>query len=137
MFDARDRAHNGKVSGLTRMMKKWAESNNVPVRSFHMETMVYNYFEEKAQHGEPVPDTYQGMAREFVQSLPKRVKGRTKEPVYHGTVDDGMSRGDRREAGNKAKKSQEKSGETKRLKEEGKTGQAKEKLQDVHRDDFS
>ncbi|WP_157884799.1 CBASS oligonucleotide cyclase [Halorubrum aethiopicum] len=137
MFDARDQAHNGKVAGLTRTMKKWTETNNVPVRSFHMETMVYNYFEEKAQRGEPVPDTYQEMTREFVQSLPSRVNSRTKEPVYDEHVDQGMSRGERRDAAKKAKQAKQKLEEAKQLQEQGKTEEAKETLQDVHGDDFN
>jgi len=137
MFDARDKAQDGKVSGLTRAMKKWAETNNIPVRSFHMETMVYNYFEEKAQRGEPVPDTYQGMTREFVHSLPNRVKSRTKEPVYDERVDQGMSRSERREAAKKARQAKQKMEEAKRLQKEGKTEEAMEKLQDVHGDDFN
>jgi hypothetical protein len=137
MFDARDKAHNGKVSGLTRTMKKWAESNDVPVRSFHMETMVYNYFEEKAKRDEPVPDTHQEMTREFVRSLPRRVKSRTREPVYEETVDDSMDRSDQREAADKAERAKQKLEEAKRLQEEGKTEEAKEKLRDVHGDEFN
>lgn len=136
MFEARDQAHDGKVSGLTRTMKKWAETHDVPVRSFHMETMVYNYFEEKAKRGDPVPETYEGLTRDFVETLPDRVQGRAKEPVYGERVDSGMSRQDRRKAAQKAKKAKKKLDEAKRLKEEGKTEEAKETLKDVHGDDF-
>ena len=136
MFDARDQAHDGKVSGLTRTMKKWVEANNVPVRSFHMETMVYNYFEEKARHGESVSDTHRKVTREFVQTLPNRVKSQTKEPVYEERVDQGMSRSERREAAKKAKSAKKKLEEAKQFHEEGKTEEAKKKLQVVHGDDF-
>ena len=137
MFEARDQAHGGKVSGLTRTMKKWADTNDVPVRSYHMETMVYNYFEEKAQRGESVPETYEELTRDFMRTVPTRVKGRTKEPVYGESVDSGMERAERREAAKKARKAKEKLDEAKQLKEEGKTEEVKEKLKDVHGDDFN
>lgn len=137
MFEARDNAHDGKVSDLTRTMKKWADTNNVPVRSYHMETMVYNYFEEKAECGEPVPETYEELTREFVQTLPDRVQRRAKEPVYDEAVDKGMDRRDRQKAAAKAEQTRKKLAEAKRLKDQGKTAAAKDKLQDVHGDEFS
>lgn len=137
MFEARNQAHDGKVAGLTRTMKKWAETNDVPVRSYHMETMVYNYFEEKAERGEPVPDTHAELTREFVQTLPDRVNRRAREPVYDEAVDDGMSRDDRREARQKAERARETLEEANRLKEDGKPDEATEKLKDVHGEDFT
>jgi hypothetical protein len=137
MFEARDQSHNGKVSGLTRAMKKWSENNNVPVRSYHMETMVYNYFEEKARRGEPVPDSYENLTRDFVETLPDRVQGTTKEPVYDEAVDEGMSRSEKQEAAKKAAQARQKLKEAQRLKKAGKTEEAKQKLREVHRDDFN
>jgi hypothetical protein len=138
MFEARDNAHNGKVSGLTRTMKKWSENNNTGVRSYHMETMVYNYFEEKARRGEPVPDSYEELTRDFVRTLPRRIeKSGTKEPVYDETVDSGMSRSERRKTAEKAEKANAKLQEAKRLKQQGRTGEAKEKLKEVHGEGFN
>jgi hypothetical protein len=137
MFEARDETHNGKVSGLTRAMKKWSENNNVPIRSYHMETMVYNYFEEKAQTGEPVPNSYEKLTRDFVRTLPDRVQSTTREPVYDEAVDSGMSREEEREAAQKARETREKLEEARRLKEQGKTEAAKEKLKEAHGDGFS
>lgn len=136
MFEARDEAHNGKVSGLTRAMKKWSGRNNVPVRSYHMETMVYNYFEKKARKGESVPDSYEELTQDFVESLPSRVRGTTKEPVYGEAVDEGMSRSQKKEAAKKAAQARERLQKAQRLKEAGKTEEAKEKLREVHGDDF-
>jgi len=136
-FEARDQAHNGKLSGLTRQMKKWAERNDVPVRSFHMETMVYNYFAEKARTGEPVPDNYSDLTRDFVDTLPNRIRTRTEEPVYGERVDQGMSRSQKREAQSKAKQMRGKINEAERLREQGKTEEAKKKLKEVHGDEFN
>jgi hypothetical protein len=136
MFEARDEANNGKVAGLTRTMKKWADTHDVPVRSFHMETMVYNYFEKKAHRGDPVPETYEAMTREFVQTLPNRVKRQTTEPVYGERVDKGMSRRERRQAAKKAQQAKQKLEEAKQLQEEGRTEEAKEKLNEAHGEGF-
>lgn len=135
-FEARDRAHNGKVSGLTRAMKKWTEQNNVPVRSYHMEIIVYNYFEEKARTGQPIPDNHSELVRDFADTLPSKVRGRTEEPVYGERVDLGMSWGDRRKARKKARQMRDKLNEVERLRNEGKTEEAKEKLKEVYGDEF-
>lgn len=137
MFEARDQAHDEKVSGLTRTMKKWADINNVPVRSYHMETMVYNYFEEKGRSGDTVPETYEKLTRDFMQTVPNRMKGQTKEPVYGETVDSGMERSERQKAVNKAKKAKKKLDQAKQIEDEGDTEAAKEKLKEVHGDDFT
>jgi hypothetical protein len=136
-FEARDQAHNGKVSGLARTAKKWSENNDVPVRSYHMEVMVYNYFERKAKTGEPVPDSYEELTRDFMKSLPSKVRTGTQEPIYGESVDKGMSRRERRKAAEKASDAAEKLEEAKRLKEQGKTEQAKQKLREVHGEGFN
>jgi len=138
MFDARDRTHRGKLSALTRTMKKWSERNDSGIRSYHMETMVYNYFEEKARSGDRVPESHEELTRDFVHSLPRRVKKRSAtEPVYGEQVDSGQNWRERRQTAKKAKQASEKLEEAKRLKEEGRTDDAKQKLKEVHGEDFS
>jgi hypothetical protein len=103
-----------------------------------METMVYNYFEEKARRGEPVPDSYESLTRDFVQTLPRRIdNGESKEPVYDETVDSGMNRSERQEAAAKAEKANAKLEEANRLKAQGRTKEAKEKLREVHGEGFN
>jgi hypothetical protein len=137
MFEARDEAHNGRVSGLTRAMKKWTENNDVPVRSYHMETMVYNYFEDKSRRGERVPDSYEELTRDFMDTMSGSVRQPTKEPVYGEQVDSGMNKKDRRRAADQAAEAAQKLKEAKRLKEEGDVEAAKKKLNEVHGEGFN
>jgi hypothetical protein len=136
-FEARDQANDGKLSGLTRSMKKWADNNNVPIRSYTMEIMVYNYFKQKAQTGEPVPSSHEATTRDFVESLPDRVQSETREPIYDEQVDRGMSRGDKQKASKEASKLRAKLEEAKRLKEQGETEKAKQKLNEAYGEGFS
>jgi hypothetical protein len=136
-FEARDEANGGKVSGLTRSMKKWAENNDVPVRSYTMEIMVYNYFKEKARTGQPVPKSHEAVTRDFVQSLPDRVKSETREPVYDEQVDRGMSDEDKQNASDKATRLQNQLEEAKRLKERGESEKAKRKLREAYGEGFN
>jgi hypothetical protein len=39
-LDAADRQHNGNVRKLTRILKQWQRSCNVPIKSFQLEAMV-------------------------------------------------------------------------------------------------
>ena len=137
MFDARNDAHDGKVAGVTRAMKTWADNNDVPVRSYQMEVMVYNYFEEKAQTGQPVPDSYEECVRDFVDTLPSRMRSSTREPVYDEAVDEGMSRSERRQASEQAQQMRDALHEANRLKEEGKHEEAKAKLKEALGDGFN
>lgn len=137
MFDARNSAHDGKVAGLTRAMKTWAENNNVSVRSYHMEIMVYNHFEEKAQSGQPVPESYEECVRDFVDTLPTRVRTGTREPVYDERVDSGMRRRDRREASQQAKQMRDALHEASRLRREGNHEEAKALLNQTFGQGFS
>jgi len=136
-FEARDQAHGGKVSGLSRSMKKWAENSGTPVRGYAMEVMVYNYFEEKARTGEPVPDSYEALTRDFVETLPSRVKHDTEEPIYGESVDSGMNSKQKQEAARRASELRDKLREARRLKEQGRPQEAKKKLKDAFGEGFS
>ncbi len=136
-FEARDQAHNGKVSGLSRSMKKWAENNDVPVRGYTMEMMVYNYFEEKARTGEPVPNDHESLTRDFVDNLPSRMKEETREPIYDEAVDSDMSTEEKEEASRRASELRDKLRKARRLKEQGRTEEAKQVLNDAFGEGFN
>ncbi|MXR40495.1 nucleotidyltransferase [Halobaculum sp. WSA2] len=135
-FEARDQAHDGRVSGLTRMMKKWSDNNEVPVRSYHMEIMVHNYFAEKARTGERVPSNYHDLAMDFMQSLPDRVRSTTREPIYDEAVDGGMSREEREAAARKAESAADTLDEAAAAKERGDTATAKQRLKTEYGEGF-
>lgn len=136
-FEARDKAHGGKVSGLARSMKTWAEKDDVPVRGYTMELMVYNYFEEKAKTGERVPDTHEELTRDFVETLPDRIKRDTQEPVYDEAVDSDVSSSRKEEASRRSKELRDKLREARRLKEQGRMEEAKQKLNDAFGEGFN
>lgn len=136
-FEARDRVHGGKVSGLSRSMKTWVENSDVPVRGYTMEVMVYNYFEEKAKTGEPVPDSHEELTRDFVESLPSRVKQDTEEPIYGEEVDGDVSSSEKRKASRRAKELRNKLREARKLKEQGRTEEAKQKLNNAFGEGFN
>lgn len=136
-FEARNETHDGKVAGLTRSMKTWADTNDVPVRGYTMEVMVYNYFATKSKTGERVPDKYHDLAAEFMRSLPNRIQQPTHEPIYDERVDSGMSQAERRKAVQNAQQAAEALETAQRLKEAGRTKAAKERLREVYGDGFS
>lgn len=135
-FEARNEAHDGRVAGLARVVKKWSENNDVPTGGYPLEVMVYNYFAEKAETGEPVPDSYHDLARDFMQTLPNRVRGTPREPIYGGAVDKGWSDEDRQEAVRKAEKTAQTLEEAKNLKEQGRTAAAKRRLREAYGEGF-
>lgn len=130
-FEARNEAHGGRVAGLARMMKTWANSNGVPVRGYTMEVMVYNYFAEKTRTGDHVPNNYHDLTSDFSNSLSSRVQEPTREPVYDERVDSGMSHSERRQATKKAEEFAEAIETAQRLKEQGRTQAARKRLREA------
>lgn len=130
-FKARNKAHGGRVAGLARMMKTWANKNNVPVRGYTVEVMVYNYFSDKARTGSHAPTNYHDLTSDFSDSLSDRIQGPTREPVYNEQVDSGMSRSDRRQAAKKAEEFAEAIETARRLKEQGRTRAARKRLREA------
>lgn len=132
MYDAVNNSHNGKLQQVAVTAKRWNEKNGKPVNSFHMVNMAYRYFENEA----PDNASLNQHMHNFFQRLPRYIQTSTEEPVYGERVDEGMSSEERRKAAGKAAKDSEKLQEAHRLKEEGKTEEAKEKYREVYGDDF-
>lgn len=132
IYDAVDDSHDGKLQKVAVTAKKWNERNGEPVESFHMVNMAIEYFENHTSNDGSVHE-HMG---EFFQNLPQFIQGETREPVYGERLDKGMSDEQRRQAAKKAWEARKKIREAERLKEEGKTEEAKEKYSDVYGDDF-
>jgi hypothetical protein len=133
MYDAVNENNNGRLQQVAVTAKKWNEKNGKPVSSFHMVNMAYRYFQEDAPAN---ASTTEHMHR-FFRKLPEYMRSKTREPVYQERLDKGMSSEEKRKAAKKAYKAQEKLREAKKLQEQGKTEEAKEKYREVYGDDFN
>jgi hypothetical protein len=132
MYDAVNENNNGKLQQVAVTAKKWNEKNGKPVSSFHMVNIAYQYFQDDAP---PNASTTEHMHR-FFRRLPDYMQSETREPVYQERLDKGMGSEEKREAAKKAYNAQEKLREAKKLQEQGKTDEAKEKYREVYGDDF-
>ncbi|WP_204365663.1 CBASS oligonucleotide cyclase [Haloferax prahovense] len=128
MYNAVNENNGGKLQKVAVSAKNWNEENGKPVNSYHMVMMTYKYFQNDAPTG---ASTSQHMSN-FFRNLPQYVNEETKEPVYQEQIDRGMSTEEKRQAAQKAYKASEKIEEAERLKEQGKTEEAKEKYQEVY-----
>jgi len=133
MYNAVNENNGGKLQKVAVSAKKWNEQNGKPVNSYHMVMMAYKYFRNDAPAG---ASTQEHMSN-FMRKLPQYVNDETREPVYQERIDKGMSDGDRQEATKKAYKASEKIEEAERLKNQGKTEEAKEKYREVYGDKFN
>jgi hypothetical protein len=88
---------------LIKMVKAWAKAANVPVRSFHLECIMYNRYQSYVKSY-----TYPSMLAEFFEALPGYLSGSTVEPTMgdrvDGYLDNGAAVTDRSIAIDKAKK---------------------------------
>lgn len=101
------------------------------MRGFTAEVMAYNYFEEKAQSGDQVPDSHHNLIQDFGKDLPERVDGNVTEPIYEETLNFEWSPEERREARKKAEEVADGLSEVQELKQEGEVERANSKLREM------
>ncbi len=83
-LDAANRAHNGRVVRITRLVKQWNETHGHHLRSFHLETMVLTHFRNRAYVGGS--SDFDELER-FYSQLPTYLQTPAVEPVYGERVD--------------------------------------------------
>lgn len=132
MYEAVNENHGGKLQKVAVSAKKWNEQNGKPVNSYHMVMMAYKYFRQDAPTG---ASTQEHMSN-FMRKLPQYVNDETREPVYEERIDEGMNTEERKQAAKKAAQASQKIEEAERLKQQGKTEEAKEKYREVYGDGF-
>jgi hypothetical protein len=131
-FRATNNARGGRVEKLARVAKEYNDRNGQPVSSYHMEVMAYHYARSQPKD-QPVDKLVDG----FFERLPSKVSNGTREPVYGDRIDKGMSWKQKREAVKKSKEARKHIRRAKKLKEEGRTEEAKEKYRKVLGEDFA
>jgi Tfp pilus assembly protein FimV len=132
MFEATDKAHNGKVQKLSRIAKSWKQKNDIPIRSYHLEVMAYNHV-RTTSNDTPIDE----LTETFFDHLPNDVRRSTHDPaVSEERLDTYMDSKSKREASKKAKEAREKVDEARKHKENGEPEKAKEKLKEVYGEEF-
>lgn len=126
-FDAVDKSRNGRLSKVARVAKKFQRNRNLPVSSYHMEVMAYNYVHNHPDKSASTEELVEG----FFEQLPRRISRGTRDPVNEDRVDSNMSPGNRREAVKKAQKARKKVREARKCREDGDHEKADEKYSDA------
>lgn len=122
-FDAVDNARNGRLKKVVRVAKKFRSNRNLPVSSYHMEVMAYNYVHYHPDNSASTEELVEG----FFEQLPRRISRGSHDPVNGDRVDSNMDRSSRREAIKKAQKARKKVREAKAHRELGDSEKADEK----------
>lgn len=134
MFEATNRAHDGRLEQFVRMVKSWNESSGRPYGSYHLETMAYHHIRRQRRKAPPLSE----VTESFFDHLPEFTKGGHNsgidcDPVYSDQrVDSYMSAEDRKEARKKAQRAQETLKRARRLERAGKTAEAKKALKEMY-----
>ena len=131
MFEASNAARGGRPQKLARIAKDYNNRNGKQVSSYHVEVMAYEYARTRAKD-EPMDKLVEG----FFERLPSKIRQGTREPVYGDRIDRNMPRKERREAIKSSRKARKKIRRAKKLKQEGKTEEAKEEYSKVLGDEF-
>lgn len=127
MFESVDRKHGGDLKKMVRNVKTWADNNNVPTRSYHLEAIAF-------QHMKSFPsDVHIDIATEdFFANLPQYLRSSFKDPaIQEEHLDEYLDDGDRRHALEKAQEAREKMMDAREMKENGDGNSAVEKLDEL------
>ncbi|WP_257300783.1 CBASS oligonucleotide cyclase [Haloarchaeobius sp. FL176] len=122
-FEAVDDARGGRLQKVARVAKKLRENRNIPVSSYHMEVMAYDYV-----HNHPNKDaSTEELVEGFVEELPRRVSRGTRDPVNGDRLDSNMDPANRKEAIRKGKAVRRKMREARNRRQEGDSEKANDK----------
>ena len=131
-FEAVDNARGGKLQKVARVAKKLRENRNVPVSSYHMEVMAYDYV-----HNHPNKDaSTEELVEGFVEELPRRISRGTRDPVNGDRLDSNMDRSNRKEAIRKAKAARKQMRDARDRRRDGDSEEANEKYGDALGEDI-
>jgi len=122
-FDAVNQARGGNLEKVARVAKKFRQSQNVPVSSYHMEVMAYQYVRNHPNKDASTEDLVEG----FFEQLPQRLSRGTRDPVNNDRVDGKMDRKARRQAIRDARRARKHIQEARSYREKGDTEKADEK----------
>lgn len=122
-FEAVDNAHGGQLRNVSRVAKKLRENRDVPVSSYHMEVMAYDYVHNHPDKNASTEKLVEG----FVEELPRRISRGTRDPVNGDRVDSNMDRSSRKEAIRKAKAARKKMRKARESRRRGDGEEADEK----------
>jgi len=118
VMNATDRANDGRVSKIVKIVKGWNESNGKPLRSFHIENMVYTHFknQSKTETRSLTKDV-----ENFFSRLSLYIQNPSNEPVYEERIDTYLAPKQRDTAIRKALAAKYKIENAKELRDKGKT----------------
>lgn len=126
-FQAVDQARGGRLKKVARVAKKFKENRDLPVSSYHMEVMAYNYVHNHPNKQASTEELVEG----FFEQLPQRLSNGTRDPVNRDRVDANMDRSNRREAIEQAQDAREKVREAQEHRQQGDAEAADEKYSEA------
>lgn len=132
-FEAVDNARGGKLQKVARVAKKFRENRTVPVSSYHMEVMAYDYVHNHPNKDASTEDLVEG----FVEELPRRISRGTRDPVNGDRLDSNMDQSNRKEAIRKAKAARKQMRDARDHRQEGDGEEANEKYGDALGEDIN
>lgn len=128
VMESIDKRHNGRVSEVVKIVKGWNESNGKVLTSYHIETMIYDYYKSKPNNNSPLNEDVRGVFRE----LPWRIRGSTHDPIIpENRVDAYLTSSKKTEASVKAQRANNNLEESVNLYDMGKNRRADKKLKRV------
>lgn len=133
IMSASDRANNGRVSEIVKIAKGWNENNGKPLKSFHIETMVYTHFRNRSNSENKSISTD---VKEFFARLPWYIRTSFKDPASGDRVDTYLTHNQREIAIRRAQKSVNRMKRAKQLAKEEKPYQSINEYEKIFGDKF-
>jgi len=125
VMESVNKQHNGRVSEVVKVVKGWNEANGKKLNSYHIETMVINYYKDQPKNNTSLNEDVRSVFRE----LPWMIRGRTSDIIISSNrIDSYLSPSKKSEASIKAQRANKNLDEAANLYDKGKDKQADKKL---------
>lgn len=131
-FEAVDQARDGRLSKVARVAKKYRDNHDLPLSSYHVEVIAYDYVRRNKDKNASTEDLVEG----FFSELPSQISNGTSDPATGSRIDGNLSRKERRQAIKKARKARKCVDRAREYRRDGKHEEANEEYSEAVGDDI-
>ncbi len=131
-FEAVDQARGGRLSKVARVAKKYRDNHDLPLSSYHVEVMAYDYVRRNKNKSASTEELVEG----FFSELPSQISNGTSDPATGSRIDGSLSREERREAIKQARKARKCVERAREYRRDGEHNQANDEYSEAVGDDI-
>lgn len=132
VIKASDKRTNGRTSRVIKVVKSWNEKNGRPLKSYHIQNLVYQHFRNHNNTNNSLNED----VKSFFSRLPWYLRNRSYDPVYHERVDRYLNTEEKQAVIRKSMRTKNKLSRAEEYKEKGNMSNCINEYKQVFGEDF-